>query len=456
MGESAAASRASPPPIPQEALECQPTQSLLLLAEDGAALAQLVELCAPVQVAMQEFPELLVLGGSVRAMPAAREAAAAWLAEHQETTRVLHVPPEVLPHLTPRLPTLLDAQLKLSGVRLSLRSEATGGSSLDITGPTKFVDTALEQAGAFVRQYARREESISMTAQDFALVALLRNRPELGAGVELVPVRAEHRVIVKGTDEAVGKAKGKLEALLLEAERCAVTQPLNGAQLDKLSRATGRDRKPLLHQLQETYECALFADRATMTLSVRGKGDAVARMQEALVQELDVDEHERVVPTQMIPIIIGKGGTTIKRLQQDSGATFDLERSSGRVRIFGRSSAVQKALAMLDGLTAEFGAIEEIEVQPRQIALVIGRGGATIKALQAESGATIDIRKEACVVRINGSQAAVAMATERINALLNSPPPSSNGTAQRANGAPPPGLRQPPRSGPPPGLAPQQ
>ena len=440
----------------QEALECQATHAALLLALDGVALEQLVNLCAPCQVAMQEFPPKLVLGGSVRALPAAREAAAAWLAEHQETLRALQVPSEVFALLKQRLATLLDASLQRSGVRMNLRPDS---SMLEITGPEKFVGKALAAAEAFVRQHARREEAISMSAEDFGLVAILRTR-NLFEGVELVPMRSENRVLVKGTDEAVGKAKARLEDLLAEAERCAVQQPLNGAQLDKLNRVSGRDREPLLRKLEQSYECALFADRSTMSLSLRGRGEAVVRMQEALATELDIDEHERHVAVQMIPILIGKGGTTIKRLQQESGATFDLERSSGRVRVFGRASAVQKAQVMLDGLTEEFGAIREIEVQQRQIALVIGRGGSTIKTLQAESGANIEIRKDDCVVRVKGSQAAVEDAVQRIQTLLGSAQPASSGAAQRPNGAPPPGLRQPPRSGPPPGpppgLVPQQ
>ena len=51
----------------------------------------------------------------------------------------------------------------------------------------------------------------------------------------------------------------------------------------------------------------------------------------------------------MVPVIIGKGGATIRRLgEQSGGAEFKLDSSTGRLSITGRKVAVQKAVALLD------------------------------------------------------------------------------------------------------------
>jgi len=108
---------------------------------------------------------------------------------------------------------------------------------------------------------------------------------------------------------------------------------------------------------------------------------------------------------------------------------------------------VAAAVTRLDELAAEFGE-KELRVNGRQIPLLIGRGGTTIRQLQQDSGASIDIRKEEGVVKIRGTQAATDDALKRIQELLAAPP--SANTA-----APPPGLQRPTpptTSGPPPDL----
>lgn len=121
----------------------------------------------------------------------------------------------------------------------------------------------------------------------------------------------------------------------------------------------------------------------------------------------------------------------------------------------GRKLAVQKAMALLDELTAQFGGARDIPIKERQIALVIGKGGATIKALQSESGATINIAKDEFppVLRLRGSQQAVELAEQLITAKLGEPAQGGRQNASR----PPPGLgtpsAPPTTTAPPPGLA---
>ena len=78
-----------------------------------------------------------------------------------------------------------------------------------------------------------------------------------------------------------------------------------------------------------------------------------------------------------------------------------------------------------------------------QAALIIGKGGATIRQLQQESGAQIDIRKEDSIVRVRGSAAQIEEAQRRIKVLLGaSSKPSAGAGAGAGAGAAPPGLSQ--------------
>jgi far upstream element-binding protein len=174
-----------------------------------------------------------------------------------------------------------------------------------------------------------------------------------------------------------------------------------------------------------------------MTLTVFGRLAAVSRALKSLETALDVGEESRQVPLSVIPVVIGRGGATIKRLQQDSGATFDINRNTGSVKIHGKQDAVAAAVRMLDGLLAEQGGLREHPILAKQVPLIIGRGGSTIKALQAESGAAIAVSKEDNCVRIRGPQAAIDKAVELLTSLLEG---RGRGGALAGGSEAPPGL----------------
>ena len=375
---------------------------------------------------------------------------------------------QVLPLLTPRL----ESMQAESRVMLQLE-----GSTLLLSGPSKLIDGAHERVTSLVRQHAHVEELLILSAAEARLIQLFIDKlhpPTPAAGSAPPPPQSEAssaaaelfrnvvpqlssaaegsesaKLVLKGTANPVGASKAALEARLLEAEEATVRLPLNAAQYDKLTRSGPPTRRwdSAHRRLQEAYSVALHADRQSMELTILGSKAAVERVQGVLEEELDVDEHARVVSDRLIPIIIGRAGANIKKLQADSGATVDLDRAGGRVTVRGRKAQVAAAVARLDELAAEFGE-KELRVNGRQIPLLIGRGGTTIRQLQQDSGASIDIRKEEGVVKIRGTQAATDDALKRIQELLAAPP--SANTA-----APPPGLQRPTpptTSGPPPGL----
>ena len=87
----------------------------------------------------------------------------------------------------------------------------------------------------------------------------------------------------------------------------------------------------------------------------------------------------------------------------------------------------------------QFGGSRNVPIEERQTALIIGvRGGATIKQLQADSGATINILKEQCCLEVRGSHQAVEVAVQLITAKLSAAPPGREKASR-----PPPGLGAP-------------
>ena len=414
-------------------MPCEATPLALLRRVDGAELSALQALCAPVDVAVVEAAVRLFAKG--RLLPAAQDAAEAWIAEHREAVQTLAVPPEVQGGFLRDLPRFQAAH----GVVAALEQMA-----LSISGPHKHVCAAVAEARQYVRLHAHVEVTMAFDAEDLALVEL-RARKQPADAPKLEVLREDGLVRLRGNEVAVEHSKATLEALLAEAAQCAVTLPCNKAQLAKLtqrpqgSRQGGGRGISLLNRLQDTHDCALVPAPDAQLLHLRGRAPAVARMQQALEQQLDVDQHEREVATHMVPVIIGKGGATIRRLgEQSEGAEFKLDSSTGRLSITGRKVAVQKAVALLDELIEQFGGSRNVPIEERQIALIIGRGGATIKQLQADSGATINILKEQCCLEVRGSHQAVEVAVQLITAKLSAAPPGREKASR-----PPPGLGAP-------------
>lgn len=484
---------------PQEvAIACPGAQMELLLASDGQILAQLAQLVAPAMLAVQEFPPAIMVTGSAAIVAEARTKCGTWLEEHADSSQQVGIPPEVQPALASRMRPLA------AEYRVSLEM-VDGGTALLITGPSAMVMSALAEVRALIEEHATEEVAIELKDPELTLAHLhARSMRAAHAGVTIDVLREEGRLVLMGRRRRVAVVRDELQTLLDEAGGCAHTQPITGAQLERLVRPQSRqEEQPLYRKLQvrrprwvgvsaemgrlrcadvgaprgaQTYPparrslfltclshtpvsrpqdstlCALHLDRVALTLTVFGRHVAVSRALKSLETALDVGEESRQVPLSVIPIIIGRGGSTIKRLQQDSGATFDINRNTGSVRVYGKQEAVATAVRLLDGLLAEQGGVHEHPILARQVPLIIGRGGSTIKSLQAESGATIVVSKEENCVRIRGPRHAVDKAVELLANLLDGGPRGAAPTAGAAGSEPPPGCGSAPPSMPVSGL----
>jgi far upstream element-binding protein len=106
-------------------------------------------------------------------------------------------------------------------------------------------------------------------------------------------------------------------------------------------------------------------------------------------------------PTSLIGKVIGKGGDTIRNLQARTGCKIDINQNivPACITVVGSSLAVPVAVKLLHQVmetNAEGGEVvydrtEVVECDPTAVGRVIGRKGETIRAMQARSGARIQI-----------------------------------------------------------------
>jgi hypothetical protein len=115
-------------------------------------------------------------------------------------------------------------------------------------------------------------------------------------------------------------------------------------------------------------------------------------------------EHFMEVLTENVKILIGRQGVKINSMMEESGAKIFISpqeegQNSGKrkVVIRGTAEAVAKARALIDAqietaATRKVDVVAEtVQVPVKQTGAIIGKGGATIKSITAETGASITV-----------------------------------------------------------------
>uniref|UniRef100_A0A7S4SM47 RRM domain-containing protein n=1 Tax=Alexandrium monilatum TaxID=311494 RepID=A0A7S4SM47_9DINO len=305
----------------------------------------------------------------------------------------------------------------------------------------------------------------------------------------------ERTVYLSGSNECIDKAKQMIEDTLSKArERTGVNNPNafimkvphelvgmligkggetikelkkeSGARIDISKEPTESSSNDRLVHISGPPECVEFAKK--MVEEMLGR----ARERHGL-RRPDEDEKERErspdrrptqttiqVPHELIGMLIGKGGETIKTISKDSGARIEIakdenaEREEKRsVYLCGPPDSLEKAKAMIEetlGRSRERqhedrdtrvhhhsgSGPKVIHVAPELVGMLIGKGGETIKQVSRDTGARIEISKDDrdnCdrTVTISGSPDAIDRARDAIDDVLDRARERLDGRSER-------------------------
>ncbi|UPR01220.1 hypothetical protein HOP50_06g45410 [Chloropicon primus] len=160
--------------------------------------------------------------------------------------------------------------------------------------------------------------------------------------------------------------------------------------------------------------------------------DATDRIQR-LVEEHSASLAEETLdcPRHTVGIIIGKGGTTVRKIEKDTGARVDIRQDCDpcQVHISGDRESVDKALEAVkdlrrrakDGEDAEDAedVVETLDCPRHCVGAIIGKGGTTVRKIEKDTGARVDIRQDCdpCQVHISGDRESVDKALEAVKDL---------------------------------------
>ena len=155
-------------------------------------------------------------------------------------------------------------------------------------------------------------------------------------------------------------------------------------------------------------------------------------------------------PPGFVGRVIGKGGETIKGLQAQSGARIAIDQNfpegvPRKISISGPRGCVATAVRLVEELLRGGGgrrlgggvgpgqAQTSVRCPKEMVGRVIGRGGETVKGLQAVTGARIQIDQSAtpCVVTITGNPSGVDLASRAVADVVRGGSTAAYGEANR-------------------------
>ena len=300
---------------------------------------------------------------------------------------------------------------KLEGMKIGYEK-----THLELTMPESMVGTFIGKGGKGIKQF-QKEHNVDVTVQKGggnhgAAQVLL-------SGEDVESVAAAKAVL----EAAIAAEAGRYGELTIEEQDIPRLLGKGGETIRELQKTTGTDIR--IDRQAGTVK-AFAADAAKVAsaleaieelLASEGGGGAGGDFISGSVQ---IEQHQ-------IGLIIGKGGETVRELQQRTGVRFDIDRDEMVVRLRGKTEeAVDLAIDAIKELQEADDDDDDhdggdgggygrrggggggdvvsgnVPIQQHEIGLIIGAGGATIRELEASTGARIDVDRDEMVVRLQG------------------------------------------------------
>lgn len=194
-------------------------------------------------------------------------------------------------------------------------------------------------------------------------------------------------------------------------------------------------------RIQPSSEVAPGAPRRVTINGAPGPVADAVRIVEDIIRETEIKggggaggggggnqvEFHLPVPQEMVGRVIGRGGETIRRLQDESGARIQVERDSNRVLIKGDPEKAQRAKELVLDIvntpaptrdTPKSDYVKHSMPAGGCEGKIIGKGGESIRDLCQRTGAKIQIDKDSASVTIQGKQEQVDEAIKLVQAII--------------------------------------
>lgn len=365
----------------------------------------------------------------------------------------VHVPQVMLARIIGRQESTINEIEKKSGARIEVNEDSKG--VIKIAGSRSSMAQANEKIIELVEELCKEaadpsngedwaEETVQIAESQVGHIigeagqSVRALQEESGAKID---VDAKGRVLIRGATDSVVRAIDMVAELMDKAPgvETTVEEPVEDAVEETLEvpenligRVIGRGGETIKKlEADSGARIKVNSKGGSPTIKVQGIGDAVtcaidlikailAKFEDnSVAVEEETVEETIDVPPEMFGLIIGRGGQTIKKLQDDSSAKVAVDKTSNAVHLSGPSDCVAHARDLIVELLGEGAARddkteESIDIPPEMLGRIFGHGGKDVKRLQDESGARIKVKVDLNVIQLSGTTECVARANELI------------------------------------------
>jgi polyribonucleotide nucleotidyltransferase len=224
---------------------------------------------------------------------------------------------------------------------------------------------------------------------------------------------------IRGREEQLEKGKEVFQEVLKGIEKCYRKMACPEALMPVIIGKAGANIK----KLQEDSGCPRISyDKANGCLKIKCEEDDYAALDKAeelikvIMKENEITEIK--ISQTMINALLNKKGEQINLIAAETELRINVNKESGKLVLKGKEEAVAKAKEMLAELEL-VNQEDEVPVADEDFSLIIGKGGAVIQGLQADSGCSMDISKETNSIKLRGSDEQLKKGVKLINAILN-------------------------------------
>merc|ERR1740117_2458902 len=240
----------------------------------------------------------------------------------------------------------------------------------------------------------------------------------------------DEMVTISGSTEAVAAAKALVDEILKVNQIVEVTLPISF--IGNFIGSGGSGIKKFQEENSVTVDFPRQRDRSapSQTVFLCGQAEAAAAggILKDLVAKFERENKDIRLYPEVMGTVIGSKGSSIRKLEEESGCKLKCDSGSGLISIRGPEDAIPKAEALIIELvgeaaiwSADAAAPEKVPVPAGYIKHVVGKKYAVIHQLQKDHGVVIIVPRGRDVehVTVLGKPAAVQSAKDAIEQLLD-------------------------------------
>jgi len=257
---------------------------------------------------------------------------------------------------------------------------------------------------------------------------IARVRDESGAEIDIPERGSGNKVTVKGTPDAVASAIALIKEEIGDdvSDKPAFSSTI---RVNNVGRLIGKGGETIRRLSEGGAKIDTPKQRKAVgnVVKVSGPTQEIVEQTIAEIKEVigDDDATPKVfksitIQSNQRSLIIGRGGETIRKLTEDSGARIDLLKDTGECKVSGTAEAVETALKAIRAILKKDADTvnEAFDCDSSRFGLIIGRGGETIRGLSSDFNVQINTDDTSNQINVKGSKKNVAKAIAKIKGML--------------------------------------